>query len=64
LEIPASIHRSGIPTATHSIGDEETGRKKRTKNRKSPVFYIYISSHEARGDDSLPATRASSAAVG
>ena len=40
LEIPASIHRPGIPTATHSLGDEEPRRKKRKKktaNRHSSM---------------------------
>ena len=40
LEIPTSIHRPGIPTATHSLGDEEPGRKKRKRKTANLNFSI------------------------
>jgi len=50
LEIPASIHRPGITTATHSLGDEEPERKK--KSRKSATRHFSILESWA---DSFPA---------
>ena len=63
LEIPASIHRPGIPTATPSLGDEEPERKKRKKKTANRYFSIFPSLGTRRTTP-LPATRASSAAAG
>jgi hypothetical protein len=43
LEIPASILRSGIPTATISLGDEEAEWKKKRKETANRHFSMFSS---------------------